>query len=75
MNLLVIETLSDFLSSQHALCRNPMTTCPEFDLLLPQKCPDQRLRRAAPLNFTAGTPRRAFTLLMVAQRCPSWTGT
>jgi len=45
--------VSDFLSSQHALCRNPMTTCPEFDLLLPHKCPGQRSRRAAPLNFTS----------------------
>ena len=45
--------VSDFLSSQHSLCRNPTATCPEFDLLLPHKCPDQRSRRAAPLNFTS----------------------
>jgi HIV-1 Vpr-binding protein len=29
--------VSDYLSSKHALCRNPMTTCPEFDLFLPHR--------------------------------------
>jgi len=52
--------VSDFLSSQHALCRNPMTTCPEFDLLLPHKCPDQRSRRAAPLNFTSRYSKKSL---------------
>ena len=44
--------ISDFLAGQHALCRNPMSICPEFDLFLPHKCPDQRAKRAAPLNLT-----------------------
>jgi len=52
--------VSDFLSSQHALCRNPMTTCPEFDLLLPHKCPDQRSKRAAPLNFTSRYSKKSL---------------
>ena len=52
--------VSDFLAGQHALCRNPMTTCPEFDLFLPHKCPDQRSRRAAPLNFTARHSRKSI---------------
>jgi len=43
--------VSDYLVSQHALCRSPMTTTPKFDLLNPHKCPDQRRSRAAP-NFT-----------------------
>ena len=29
-----------------------MSTCPEFDLFLPHKCPNPRSRRDAPLNFT-----------------------
>ena len=29
--------VSDYLSNKHALCRNPMTTCPEFDLFLPHR--------------------------------------
>ena len=44
--------ISDFLAGQHALCCNPMSICPEFDLFLPHKCPDQRAKRAAPLNLT-----------------------
>merc|ERR1719186_597042 len=45
--------VSDYLSSQHALCRSPMTTIPKFDLLQPHKCPCQRPSRAAAPNFTA----------------------
>ena len=37
-----------------------MTTCPEFDLLLPHKCPDPRSRGAAPLNFTSRLSRRSI---------------
>ena len=43
--------VSDYLVSQHALCRSPMTTIPKFDLLNPHKCPGLRYSRAAP-NFT-----------------------
>ena len=28
-----------------------MTTCPEFDLFVPHKCPDPRPKSSAPLNF------------------------
>jgi HIV-1 Vpr-binding protein len=45
--------VSDYLSNKHALCKNPMTTCPEFDLFLPHRCPDKRSKRAAPLNLAA----------------------
>ena len=48
----LVSIVSDYLAGQHALCKNPMTTCPEFDLFLPHKCPDKRSRRDAPLNFT-----------------------
>lgn len=58
--------VTDYLSNQHALCRNPMTTCPEFDLLLPHKCPDPRSRRAAPLNFSSRLTKRST--------CPPWGG-
>lgn len=52
--------VSDFLATQHSLCRNPMSICPEFDLFLPHKCPDQRAKRAAPLNMTARVSSRGF---------------
>ena len=52
--------ISDFLAGQHALCRNPMSVCPEFDLFLPHKCPDQRSRRAAPLNIVSRLHSRSL---------------
>jgi HIV-1 Vpr-binding protein len=36
-----------------------MTTCPEFDLLQPHKCPDPRPRHCAPFNFTTRHLRRS----------------
>ena len=33
----LVSIVSDYLAGQHALCKNPMTTCPEFDLFLPHK--------------------------------------
>ncbi len=48
----------DYLSNKHANCRNPMTTCPEFDLFLPHKCPDKRSRREAPVNVYSRISRR-----------------
>merc|ERR1719300_1624461 len=52
--------VSDYLAGQHALCKNPMSTCAEFDLFLPHKCPDPRSRRDAPLNFTVRHSRRGL---------------
>ena len=67
--------VSDYLAGQHALCKNPMSTCAEFDLFLPHKCPDprsdlilvtsvstfsSRSRRDAPLNFTTRHSRRGL---------------
>ncbi len=37
-----------------------MTTCPEFDLFVPHKCPDPRPKHSAPWNFTARYARRPF---------------
>ena len=52
MTSLLVSIVSDYLAGQHALCKHPMSTCPEFDLFLPHKCPNPRSRRDAPLNFT-----------------------
>jgi hypothetical protein len=42
-NKITLETIMcDYLSNQHSLCKNPMVTCPEFDLFVPHKCPDPR---------------------------------
>lgn len=34
--------VTEYLTNQHALCNNPMTTCPQFDLFKPHKCPDPK---------------------------------
>ncbi|KAJ6646157.1 Protein mahjong [Pseudolycoriella hygida] len=31
---------TEYLANQHALCKNPMSTCPPFDLFAEHKCPD-----------------------------------
>lgn len=53
---ITLETIiTEYLTNQHALCKNPMSTCPQFDLVLPHKCPDPRPSRVSGLgqNFAA----------------------
>lgn len=53
---ITLETIiTEYLTNQHALCKNPMSTCPQFDLVLPHKCPDPRPTKASGLshNFAA----------------------
>ncbi|XP_017473218.1 PREDICTED: protein mahjong isoform X1 [Rhagoletis zephyria] len=46
--------VTEYLTNQHALCNNPMTTCPQFDLFTPHKCPDPKPNRVGDnLNLTA----------------------
>merc|ERR1719186_77109 len=52
--------VSEYLSSQHALCRSPMITIPKFDLIQPHKCPDQRPSRTAAPNFTARQTKKGL---------------
>ncbi|ODN04546.1 Protein mahjong [Orchesella cincta] len=35
------KIVKEYLLSQHALCKTPMVTCPEFDLFIPHKCPSK----------------------------------
>nr|XP_018897865.1 PREDICTED: protein mahjong isoform X2 [Bemisia tabaci] len=44
--------VTEYLTNQHALCKNPMVTCPQFNLLVPHKCPDPKPRNLIPGNFT-----------------------
>lgn len=43
--------ITEYLINQHALCTNPMSTCPQFDLFLPHKCPDPRPNKMSGLSF------------------------
>lgn len=51
--------ITEYLTNQHALCKNPMITCPQFNLFEPHKCPDPKAKRNAPLNFTLRHVRRS----------------
>lgn len=42
---ITLETvITEYLTNQHALCEHPITTCPQFDLKLPHKCPRPNAR-------------------------------
>lgn len=34
--------ITEYLYNQHALCKNPVVTCPQFNLFEPHKCPEPR---------------------------------
>ena len=59
MTLFQVSIVCDYLASQHRLCKNPMATCPEFDLLVPHKCPDPRPKNSSPWNITSRLTRRS----------------
>lgn len=44
-NVTLNTIITEYLTNQHSLCKNPMSTCPQFDLFLPHKCPDPRPNR------------------------------
>lgn len=41
-NISLNTIITEYLANQHSLCKNPMSTCPTFDLFEPHKCPDPR---------------------------------
>uniref|UniRef100_T1KIJ0 DDB1- and CUL4-associated factor 1 n=2 Tax=Tetranychus urticae TaxID=32264 RepID=T1KIJ0_TETUR len=50
--------VTEYLRKQHALCKNPVVTCPPFDLFVPHRCPEPLNRHTAPLNITLRVQRR-----------------
>ncbi|XP_077295006.1 lisH and WD40 domain-containing protein mahjong [Arctopsyche grandis] len=51
--------ITEYLTNQHALCKNPMVTCPQFNLFEPHKCPDGLgSRRIAATNVAVRLARR-----------------
>ena len=50
----------EYLRKQHALCKNPVLTCPPFDLFKPHRCPEPRERNVAPFNIAARMIRREY---------------
>ncbi|KAG1680064.1 DDB1- and CUL4-associated factor 1 [Nymphon striatum] len=52
--------VTEYLRKQHALCMNPVVTCPPFDLFQPHRCPEPIFRNTAPCNLTARISRRSY---------------
>ncbi|XP_018348236.1 PREDICTED: protein mahjong [Trachymyrmex septentrionalis] len=52
--------ITEYLTNQHALCKNPMVTCPQFNLFEPHKCPDPCTKNSSPTNVTMRLTRRAL---------------
>ncbi|XP_060809334.1 protein mahjong [Amyelois transitella] len=51
--------ITEYLYNQHSLCKNPVVTCPQFNLFEPHKCPEPR-ERAGTSNVCARVFRRAL---------------
>lgn len=45
--------ITEYLRKQHALCKNPVVTCPPFDLFIPHQCPEPQYRNSAPMNIAS----------------------
>lgn len=54
-NITLETIITEYLTNQHALCKNPMSTCPPFNLIVPHKCPDSRTNKVSGvgMNFAA----------------------
>ncbi|KAB0791614.1 hypothetical protein PPYR_03414 [Photinus pyralis] len=50
--------ITEYLTNQHALCKNPMATCPQFNLFVPHKCPDPKPKIQTASNFALRSVRR-----------------
>ncbi|XP_076637534.1 lisH and WD40 domain-containing protein mahjong [Colletes latitarsis] len=50
--------ITEYLTNQHALCKNPMVTCPQFNLFEPHKCPDPCTKNSTPINVTVRLSRK-----------------
>ncbi|RWS31137.1 protein VPRBP-like isoform X3 [Leptotrombidium deliense] len=50
--------ITEYLRKQHALCKNPVVTCPPFSLFVPHRCPEPLNRNAAPLNMAVRLQKR-----------------
>lgn len=53
--------VTEYLRKQHALCKNPVVTCPPFDLFVPHQCPEPQYRNVAPVSIAARIQRREIS--------------
>ncbi|KAB7500608.1 Protein VPRBP [Armadillidium nasatum] len=52
----------EYLTNQHALCENPVVTCPTFDLFHPHRCPKPKSVKSSPANFAVRYTRQMYNL-------------
>lgn len=74
-NITLDSIVTEYLTNQHALCKNPMVVCPQFNLFVPHKCPDPKPNKSAPCNFTLRycrgiNSRRLDQRLIHSRFCP-----
>ncbi|KAJ0169895.1 hypothetical protein K1T71_014501, partial [Dendrolimus kikuchii] len=65
--------ITEYLYNQHALCKNPVVTCPQFNLFEPHKCPEPRgaaciLGAGEATNVLARVARREVGVTRGARR-------
>lgn len=53
--------VKEYFRKQHALCKNPVVTCPPFELFTPHRCPEPLNRHNAPLNIALRVQRREIS--------------
>ena len=54
------KIITEYLRKQHAVCNNPVVTCPPFSLLEPHRCPVPKHRNSASQNMTARLIQREY---------------
>lgn len=54
--------ITEYLINQHALCKNPIATCPQFNLFTPHKCPDPKPKLVTVNNFVMRNAARQLGL-------------
>ncbi|XP_076447473.1 DDB1- and CUL4-associated factor 1-like isoform X2 [Babylonia areolata] len=59
-NMSLDNIVTEYLRKQHALCRNPVSTCPPMSLFEPHRCPEPLGRRIAPVSITSRLLNRAI---------------
>ena len=59
-NVTLDSIVTEYLRKQHALCKNPIVTCPPFDLFKPHRCPEPSNRTMAPGNLATRIQKRSL---------------
>lgn len=70
-NVTLNTIVTEYLMNQHSLCKNPMSTCPTFNLFQPHKCPDPTSLRNAfsiPMNIASRHFKRQQGFVMPSRR-------